>query len=264
MPLIGKGTWMTNIGRKPHASLRDDARIEEIRRAIDNGINYIDTAERYSGGYTETLIGKAIKGYGREKLFLVTKVSSDNLGHESVIASAKLSIKRLQSSYIDLYLIHQFNPDISLQETMKAMDYLLEKKLIKYIGVCNFTVEQLEKAQSYTKNKIVVNQIHYNVMFKEPEQTKIVQYCQKNDVMVIAWRPFQQELLTKDTKALLDEMASKYNKTPSQIATIWLMSQANIVVLSKLDTLSEVEKIIDVCEVKMESKDEEKFDRKSN
>ncbi len=174
MPIIGKGTWMTNIGRKPHASLKDNARIEKIKRAVDSGITYLDTAERYSNGYGETLIGKAIKEYSREKLFLASKVSSDNLGYDSVIASAKASIKRLQASYIDLYLIHQFNAEISLQETMRAMDYLIEQKLIKNIGVCNFTVEQLKEVQSYTKNKIAANQIHYNVMFRQPEQTGVV------------------------------------------------------------------------------------------
>lgn len=263
MPVIGKGTWMTNIGRKPHASLKDAARIEEIKQAVDNGITYLDSAERYSNGYGETLVGKAIKGYKREKLFLVSKISSDNLGYDSVIISAKASIKRLQASYIDLYLIHQFNPNISLQETMRAMDYLIEQKMIKNIGVCNFTIEQLKKAQSYTKNKIAANQIHYNVMFREPEQSGIIRYCQENDIMIIAWRPFQQGLLTEITKSLIDEMVSKYNKTPSQISAIWLMAQPNTVVLSKLNNVNDIEKIIEASNVKIDSKDVEKFNKKN-
>lgn len=255
MPAIGMGTWMTYIGKKIHPSLVDDKRIEEIKTAIDKGVSYIDTAERYINGYGETLIGKAIEKYAREKLFLVSKVSSDHLEYDNIIASAKASIKRLRSSYLDLYLIHQFNPDIPLQESMRAMDYLVEQKLIRNIGVCNFTVSQLQEAQSYTKNKIVANQLHYNLMYRGPEQAGIVAYCQKQDIMIIAWRPFQQELLTPKLTVLLEEMASKYNRIPSQIAAMWLLSQPNIVVLSKLNTISQIEKLSDASQVSMSDKD---------
>lgn len=264
MPLFGKGTWSTHRGRKLHANQEDDVRAEEIKQVIDKGIFYIDTAERYSNGYGEKIIGTAIKGFSREKLFLVSKASSEHLTYDNFIASAKSSIKNLQSSYLDLYLIHQFNPKIPFPETMRAADYLLEKKLIRHIGVCNFTEAQLKEAQSYTKNKIVANQIHYNIMFREPEQNGIVSFCQKNDVMIIAWRPFQQELLTKETALLLDEMGRKYNKTASQIATIWLMSQPNTVVLSRLKTSAEVQMIIDASTVKMEAKDIEKLNHEIN
>jgi diketogulonate reductase-like aldo/keto reductase len=262
MPVIGKGTWMTNIGSKARASLKDEGRIEEITRAITNEITYIDTAERYANGYGETLIGKAIKGHHREQLFLVSKVSSDHLKYDNVIAAAKSSIKRLQASYLDLYLIHQFNPDISLEETMRAMDYLIEKKLIKHIGVCNFTVEQIEKAQSYTKNKIVANQSHYNVMFREPEESGIIEYCQKQDIMIIAWRPFEENLLTEKTKAVLDELAKKYKITPSQVAFLWLIAQANTVALAKLSTDTRIKQTLDSLEIKISPEDMNKLTEK--
>lgn len=264
IPLIGKGTWMPNLGRKPRPSLNDKKFMEEIQVAIDMGISYIDTAERYMNGYRETLVGQAIKGKQREKLFLVSKVSSDNVGYKSVIESAKASIKRLQTSYLDLYLIHQFNPSIDLKETMRAMDYLIDHKLIKNIGVCDFTVKQLQEAQSYTKNKIVVNQLHFNLMYRSPEQMEVVKYCQKNDIMVIAWRPFQQNLLTPKIKILLEEMASKYARTPFQIATAWLTSQPNIVVLTNLDNATQIEKVIDAIQVQIEQKDLEKFSSNHN
>ena len=264
IPLIGKGTWMPNLGRKPRPSFNDKKFMEEIQVAIDMGISYIDTAERYMNGYREKLVGQAIKGKQREKLFLVSKVSSDNLEYKNVIESAKASIKRLQTSYLDLYLIHQFNPSIDLKETMRAMDYLIDHKLIKNIGVCNFTVKQLQEAQSYTKNKIVVNQLHFNLMYRSPEQMEVVKYCQKNDIMVIAWRPFLQNLLTPKIKILLEEMASKYARTPFQIATAWLTSQPNIVVLTNLDTATQIEKATDAIQVQIEQKDIEKFNSNHN
>lgn len=259
MPAIGKGTWMTNIKKKKHSTIDEVAWIEEIKAAIDSGITYIDTAERYADGHIEKLIGQAIKGYPREKLFLASKVSSNNLGYEDVILSAKKSIKRLGTSYLDLYLIHQFNPKISLQETMRAMDYLIEKKLVKNIGVCDFTVEQIEEAQRFTNNKIVANEFRFNFMNNGRQVRKIVDYCIKNEIMVIAWRPFSEDLLTKDAKALLGEMSQKYAKSPSQIAIAWLASQECIVVLVKFGLADHIKEVIGGLNFKIDTKDLEKL-----
>lgn len=258
MPAIGKGTWRTDIKKKKHHTINEVAEIEEIKAAIDSGLTYIDTAERYADGYEETLIGLAIKGQ-REKLFLASKVSAKNLDYDNVILSAKRSIKRLNASYLDLYLIHQYNPKISLQETMRAMDYLIEKKLIKNIGVCNFTPEQMEEAQSHTKNKIVANEVRYNFMNRGDEVIKIAEYCQKNDIMLIAWRPFQEEQLTPEAKTLLEEISNKYKKTPSQVATAWLASQPNTVVLTKLGLTEQIKTVLDGLNLKIDSEDLQKL-----
>lgn len=264
IPVLGKGTWMTNIGRKPHESLRDKKRIQEIKEAIEQGISYIDTAERYANGYVEKLISQAIKGFNREKLFLASKVSSDHLDYDSVISSAKASIKRMQTTYLDLYLIHQFNPETDLSETMRAMDFLIEKKMIKNIGAFNFTVEQLKQAQSYTKNKIVANQVQYSLLQHEQENHEIIEYCQKHDIMIISSKPFQQDLLSPKTRKQLEELANKYGRTPSQIAAAWLMAQPNTVVLFKLNTINQIEKILDASHVKLDKNDMEKFSKENN
>jgi diketogulonate reductase-like aldo/keto reductase len=256
VPVIGKGTWMTSLRKKQHYTNIDESPIiGEIKNAIDNGITYIDTAERYANGYSEMLIGKAIKKIDRNKLFLVSKVSASHLHYDDVITSVKASLKRLNAKYLDLYLIHQFNPKIPLKETMRAMDYLIEQKLVKNIGVCNFTIEQMKEAQSYTKNKIAANQLHYNYMFREAEKNGIIAYCQKNDILIIAWRPYQQELLTEKSKNLLDGIATKYKKTPLQIATLWLMAQPNTVVLSRFNKQFQIKEVADALGVKIDTKD---------
>src|SRR5471030_767325 len=152
LPIIGKGTWMTSLRKKNHhLNVDDTPEIEEIVNGFDNGITYIDTAERYANGYGEELIGKALKSknYDRANFFIASKVSENHLDYNSTIFSAKASVKRLNASYLDLYLIHKYNANLPLKETMRAMDYLIEQKLIKNIGVCRFTVEQLKEAQSY-------------------------------------------------------------------------------------------------------------------
>lgn len=117
----------------------------------------------YSGGHAEELIGEAIKNFDRSKLIITNKVAPYHLKYDDVITACKKSLERLQTDYIDIYLIHAPNPEVPLEETMKAMDYLLEQGLIKYIGVSNFSVEQMKEAQSYSKNKIIINEIPYNL-----------------------------------------------------------------------------------------------------
>lgn len=255
IPVVGKGTWMTSSRKKNHIHFDDAARIENIKAGLDQGMTYIDTAERYANGREEILIGHAIKGYERNNLFLTSKISSKNLAYDEVISSVKASIKRMRGSYLDLCLIHQYNSKIPLKKTIKAMDYLIEKKLIKNIGVCDFTIAQLQEIQAHTKNKIVANQLRYNLTFRDPEQQKIIEYCQKNDIMIIAWRPWEQALMNEKTKKLLDELSSKYRKTPMQIALTWLLSQANIVVLTKMNTEKQQKEVADAFDFTIVAED---------
>ena len=140
MPVYGLGTWQMG-GRENYNPENDDqADITAIKTAIDLGVTHIDTAEMYAEGYSETLVGRAIKTYDRSKLFLVSKVWPTHLRYDDVITSAKASLKRLQTTYLDLYLIHMPNPQIPIKETMRAMDALIEERLVKNIGMKNLVL----------------------------------------------------------------------------------------------------------------------------
>jgi diketogulonate reductase-like aldo/keto reductase len=258
IPVYGLGTWQMG-GRLEHNVDNDDARdIQAIRDAIDAGVTHIDTAEKYADGYTETLIGKALVGYDRSKLFLVSKVKKENLAYDQVIASCKASLERLGTSYLDLYLIHFYNPDIPLAETFRALDELKEQGLIRNIGVCNFTKERLADAQSLTKNKIVCNQVHYNLIFRECEQTGLLKYCQQNDIFLTAWRPTQYAEIAQ-TVPLMEEMCAKYQKTPIQIALNWLTSQPNVITISKTSRREHLEENIGAFNWALDAEDIEKL-----
>lgn len=242
MPMYGLGTWQMG-GRTEHDLLNDDeADIKGIKSALDAGITHIDTAEIYANGYSEILVGKAIKGCDRSKIFLVSKVQAKNLNYDDILNSCKKSLERLQTDYLDLYLLHRYNKNISLKDSIKALDKLVENGLVKHIGVCNFTKEHLAEAQSYTKNKIVCNHVHYNLILREPERKGLLEYCQNNDVFLNAWRPVEKGNLLKDIPLILKEMCEKYKKTPAQIAINWLISQPYVITLSKtrhIDHLNE-------------------------
>lgn len=261
MPVYGLGTWQMG-GRDTRNPDNDDAAdIQAIKNAIDSGISHIDTAEAYADGYTETLVGQAIKGYDRSKLFIVSKVKRDNLGYDDLIKSAKATLKRLDTPYLDLYMPHRFNPDIPIEETMRALDALVDERLVKNIGLSNFNIEQLEEAQKYSKNKIVANQLHLNLKYREAERRGLLNYCQESDIMFIAWRPLQKGMLLDESGNILSEMAEKYGKTPSQIALNWLISLSNVVTLSKTRSVEHLQENIEAMNFQMEQEDVDKLTR---
>ncbi len=235
MPVFGLGTWMMG-GAKEHDLNNDDqVNIAAIKRAIEAGITLIDTAENYAQGYCETLVGRAIKDYDRHKLFLVSKADKYHHSPKDLENALETSLKRLDTNYLDLYLLHAPSPDIPIEATMPVLDQLKDKGLIKEFGVSNFTVKQIKRAQQVAKSKIVVNQLHYNLAIRECEQAGLVDYCQQNDVLLMAWRPVQKGFLANHGIPILDQICQKYQKTPAQVAINWLISQPNVVTLSKMD-----------------------------
>lgn len=259
MPIFGLGTWQMGGKNEHDLSNDDESDIKAIRTALNEGIVHIDTAESYADGYSEILVGKAIEGYDRSKIFLVSKVHKNNLGYENILNSCKESIKRLNTSYLDLYLLHQYNQDIPLKDSMRALDELVEKGLIRHIGVCNFNKEHLEEAQSYTKNKIVCNQVHYNLMFREPEASGLIKYCVDNDIFISAWRPVGKGNLLEEIPEVLKEMCDKYNKSPAQIAINWLISQPYVITLSKTRSTEHLKENLGALDFKMEDSDIERL-----
>lgn len=255
MPVYGLGTWEMG-GKTTHDPTNDDnADIRAIQEAIQEGVTHIDTAESYADGYTEILVGRAIKECDRSLLFLASKVKGENLAYDDVIRAVQGSLERLKTDYLDLYYAHRYNPAIPVKETMRAMDTLVEEGLIKHIGVCNYTVEELEEAQSYAKNKIVVAQQHLNLKYRESEKRGVLKYCQENDMFFMAWRPLQKGLLINEASSILSEMAQKYHKTPAQIALNWLISQENVVTISKTRDVAHLKENLGALDWEMEPED---------
>ncbi|MEK7170153.1 MAG: aldo/keto reductase, partial [Patescibacteria group bacterium] len=197
------------------------------------GITHIDTAESYGNGHAEELVGEAIQGLNREKLFITSKVSGWNQEHEKVLQSCKESLRHLRTNYLDLYLLHEFPPDYPLEHAVRALDKLVNDGLVKHIGVSNFGVAHLKEAQSYAKHAIVCNQVHYNLQVREIEQKGLLDYCPKNDVLLVAYRPIGKGKLLEGVPKIMEEMCVKYQKTPAQIAINWLISQKGVVTLAK-------------------------------
>lgn len=261
MSVFGFGTWQMG-GRMERDRQNDDQTdILAIQTALDRGITHIDTAEMYANGYTEILIGKALKERDRSKIFLVSKVKSENLGYDDTLKACEKSLERLQVDYLDLYLMHRYSDQYPLKDTIRALDRLKAEGLIRHIGVANFGKEHLAEAQSYTSNQIVCDQVHYNLVYREPEETGLLAYCQNNDVFLVAWRPVGKGDLLQNTPMILKEMCQKYQKTPAQIAINWLVSQPGVLTLSKTRNIEHLEENLGALNWEMTNEDIERIRR---
>lgn len=256
MLVLGMGTWQMG-GRMERDSRNDDAgQIQALKTGLDLGFNLIDTAESYADGKAEELVGEAIRGYDRGKLFLTSKVWKNHVAYDDVLRAAENSLKRLGTDYLDLYLYHQVNNEVPLKETMRAFDRLVSEKLVRHIGVSNFALERFKRAQACAEHKIVVNQIHYSLSVREPE-SELLPWLQENDVMIQAWRP----LRGVPDCALLNELCAKYGKTKSQIALNWLIMQKNIVTITASSSARHIQDNLDAAAFEMALSDVELLTR---
>lgn len=238
IPLFGIGTaFMEGVQGLNNDDQKDKVAIEA---AIDLGITHIDTAESYADGRAETLIAKAIKNSDRKKLFLVSKVEKKHLNYRDIKIALASSLERLGTDYLDLYLMHRCPDQDKFKESVRAMNELVDEGLVRHIGLSNTNVEHTKMLRDLSKHPIVVNQVHYNLQFREPEKNGLLDYCQKNDMLLVAWRPLGRGALNKSgidiTKSgipILDEMCRKYKKNPAQIAINWLISQKSVATIAK-------------------------------
>lgn len=216
---IGLGTWAYKDG------------IEPLKLGVSLGAYHIDTAEMY---HTEEIVGKAIHDL-RTHVFIATKVSPEHLHHDDVIKAAQSSLHRLGIKTIDLYQIHWPNPRIPIKETMHAMEELVKLGKVRYIGVSNFSVEELKEAQAaLPSQEVVSNQVEYNIHNRSIE-SELIPYCKSQKITVIAYSPLTRGQAAHKKNDLLDEIASKYGKTRAQVVLNFLTREENVVAIPKSD-----------------------------
>ena len=257
--LLGLGTWGFGgtVERETH---HDIEYINVIRYAIKQGITYIDTGEFYANGHTEELIGKAIKEFDRKNIFISVRAGVENLKYDDLIKSAEKSLKKLDTDYIDLYMPQKLNPNIPLKETIKALNYLVDQHLIKHIGVSNFSVKKFNEAQLYSNYKIVANQVEYSLLVRNNShlnhdvESEVIPFCQKNNIIVIAWRPLAAGRLFNQSFQTLDGLAKKYEKTKAKIALNWLISK-NIIAIPKSSNIEHINENLGALGWRLEQKD---------
>jgi len=225
MTFGGKGYW-TAIG-----TLQQQPVDELIKRSLDAGINFIDTANVYSEGVSEQLTGQALKNLGikRDSLVLATKVrgrmgdgpNQTGLTRKHILEQADESLKRLQTDYIDLYQIHGYDPLTPLEETLRALDDLVRSGKVRYIGCSNLAAWHIMKALGYSEQKglakFVSLQAYYTIAGRDLER-EIVPLLTDQKVGLMVWSPLAGGLLsgkfTRENQSPEDSRRSTFDFPP--------------------------------------------------
>ncbi len=253
IPKIGYGTWNVGGGMSPDRSQEERA-LKAIRHALDIGYTHIDTAEMYASGYTEELVARAIRqsGVPRQRLLITTKLWTNNLRYQDALKACENSLRRLESDYIDLYLIH-WPGDVPLKETFRALNELHAERKILHVGVSNFDLPMLKEAQQLCNAPIVTNQVPYSLHTRRYERNGMLAFCQQHDILLTAYTPVEKGRVAQD--ATLREIAAKYKATPVQIALAWLIHQPRVIAIPMSQNPKHIEENLQAADLDLEEGD---------
>jgi 2,5-diketo-D-gluconate reductase B len=215
VPSLGLGTWR----------LSGEECVWAVERALALGYRHVDTAQMYAN---EGEVGRSLRNSSvdREEIFLVTKVRTSSFSHNNVLRSTRESLKKLQTEYVDLLLMHWPNPSVPLGETLGAMRELQEEGSVKHVGVSNFPPSMVEEATEHAE--IFCNQVEYHPYRTQDE---LLGQAREMDYLLTAYSPVAKGRILND--ATLREIGRAYDKTPAQVALRWLIQQEKVVAIPK-------------------------------
>jgi aryl-alcohol dehydrogenase-like predicted oxidoreductase len=253
-------------GSEREWALDEDAAAPIVRRAVESGVTFFDTADVYNGGQSEVITGKLLEQlFGmREEYVLATKVrmrtmpgeNGEGLSRKHILASIDASLQRLGHDYVDLYQIHRWDPGTPIEETMDALHDVVRAGKARYIGASSMYAWQFAKAQSVAQTRFVSMQNHYNLVYRE-EEREMIPLCVDQGVGVIPWSPLARGLLAGNrtregekltTRAQTDaygeslytpevdfdvvdrvvEVASERGVPAAQVALAWLLHKPGV------------------------------------
>lgn len=251
VPGLGMGTW--NMGD----SLAHRAEeIKALRRGIELGMTVIDTAEMYGDGRSEVLVGQAIEGM-REKIFLISKILPSHAGRKGTVKACEDSLKRLNTNYLDLYLLH-WRGRIPFEETVEAMLELQRNGKIRYWGVSNMDVVEMEAFFKISGGSTcAANEVLYNLTRRGIE-FDLLPWCQQKQMPVIAYSPIEQGRLLNHP--VLRDISCQHEVTPAQIALAWVLRQTGVLAIPKAATVKHVEENYKSLDITLSSEDLKKLD----
>jgi len=249
--VIGMGCWGLALSRDGGEWARE---IASLQRGIELGMNLIDTAEGYSSGRSEELVGEAVKDC-RDDVFIATKVAPPHLHYDAVIRACQDSTKRLGVSFVDLYQIHWPDPGVPIKETMSAMEKLVQDGLVRYIGVSNFSVSETNDARAaLAKNEIASNQVEYALTNRSVE-ADILPYCVREKITLMAYSPLAHGRIVPTPNDILQ----KYNMTPAQAMLNWVTRNERVVAIPKAANIRHQEENASSVVVRFSAADYEKM-----
>ncbi|HYV47213.1 MAG TPA: aldo/keto reductase family protein [Myxococcaceae bacterium] len=257
---ISLGSWLTYSGGVERSKAEAC-----VARAFEVGINFIDTANVYGRGASETFLGEVLAGRKRDSYVLATKLFFPMSSTDRGLSAAQIrkqidaSLKRLKTDYVDLYQCHRYDPSTPLEETMEALTEVVRSGKARYIGFSEWNAEQIRASQQTKGEHFVSSQPQYSALWRVPEK-EVIPHCAKTGIGQIVWSPLAQGILTgkyqpgqkppADSRASSESMggfmgdwlsapvltavqnlkpiAAEVGCTLSQLALAWVLREPNV------------------------------------
>ncbi len=237
VPALGLGTWQLS-GR---------AAEDSVAAALDIGYRHIDTAQIYEN---EAEVGRGLRAGGtpRESIFLTTKVWMSQVAPDRVRPSVEESLRKLQTEYVDLLLIHWPVKDVPLEATLAELFRLQHEGKTRHVGVSNFPIALLEAALKH--GPIFNNQVERHPYLA---QTRLTHFCQAHGVLLTAYSPLARGKVSDDP--VLTEIGAQYGKTAAQVALRWFLEQDGVAVIPKAAKRAHLEANFNIFDFSLSAED---------
>jgi aryl-alcohol dehydrogenase-like predicted oxidoreductase len=290
---IGVGTWQFGSSEWGYGDdYASNTAVQITRRALDLGVNLIDTAEIYGMGRSERIVGDAVADR-RADAFLATKVFPVLPFSPIVQWRGVQSARRLKVDHIDLYQVHWPNPIVPLPTTMRGMRTLLDVGLVRHVGVSNFGADWWRRAERSLDAPVLSNQVQYSLACRKPDRPDgVVPYAQQYDRLVIAYSPLAQGMLggrydvdnpppgsaragnplflrenleqAGGLITALREVAKTHDATPAQVALAWVIRRPNVVAIPGASSVEQLERNCEAADLELSAEDDAWLTDESN
>ena len=237
LPVIGQGTWY--MGENP---AQRDTEVAALQAGLECGLQLIDTAEMYADGGAEEVVGQALLGR-RDEVLLVSKVYPWNAGEVDAIEACERSLRRLQTDYLDLYLLH-WRGNVPLEETLRAMERLQQQGKIRHWGVSNFDTDDLAELWDEPQgDQCATNQVLYHLASRGIE-FDLLPACQQRGMPVMAYCPLAQAGRLRDSlfaDPVLTQIAQQKGISVAQLLLAWVIRQPGVIAIPKASSVVHVQ-----------------------
>lgn len=236
LPAIGQGTW--NMGES-HTQRQQEIRALQV--GLERGLKVIDTAEMYAEGRAEEVVGEALKGR-RDSAWLVSKVYPWHAGEADMSKACEGSLRRLQTDYLDLYLLH-WRGSVALEETIRAMERLQQQGKIRYWGVSNLDSEEMESLWRLPGgNQCATDQVLYHLASRGIEYD-VLPWCQQRQIPLMAYSPLAQAGRLRHAllnHATLCDIAQQKGISVAQLLLAWVIREPGVLAIPKASSVAHV------------------------
>ena len=251
-PAIGQGTWY--MGENVRLRQKE---VDALRAGIDLGLTLIDTAEMYADGGAEEVVGEALQGGLRDKVFLVSKVYPWNAGGKKAIAACEASLRRLKTEVLDLYLLH-WRGNYSLAETVEVMETLIAQGKIRRWGVSNLDYSDMQELMRVRGgDACATNQVLYHLGSRGIEYD-LLPWCQQQAIPVMAYCPLAQAGRLRDgllENSAVREIAAAHNVSAAQILLAWVISHQGVIAIPKASSVAHVQENAEALNITLSSEE---------